>query len=231
MEENIAFNLMPERPDSSVDIATMAMELLATYNYPDFENILNKGYFRCFYGGNAYFVLVEKNSHTIIEQFEINFPLDDRQKIFCKISNFNFYSRLSDEDFAHQFSLPQYDLVSYGISYDWENIAGIFFFSKPEAGLPYSKNLMAVMAPHLHAALNNIHFFEQARRKDQVKLSKREIEVLYWISKGKTNQEIGIILGVSCFTIKNHISNIFEKMQVVNRAQATEKAFEIGYLH
>lgn len=231
MEEKISFTIGQEQANPAADIATMAIEMLTTYNYHDLENIFNRGYFRCFFGGHAYFVLVEKNSHSIIEQFEINFPKDDKKKIFCRISDLSFYIGLNDENFSRHFLLPQYNLISYGLSYDWENIAGMFFFSKPEDALHYSKNLMAVMAPHLHAALNNIHFFEHMRKKEAIKLSKRELEVLYWISRGKTNQEIGIILGVSCFTVKNHIANIFDKMDVVNRAQATEKAFELGYLH
>lgn len=231
MEEKISFKVKPEQPNPAADMATMAVELLTTYSYLDLENIFKKGYFRCLYGGNAYFVMVEKNSHTVIQQFEINFPQDDKSVIFCRISDLDFHIGINDENFANQFSLPQYNLISYGLSYDWENIAGMFFFSKPEDELSYIKNLMAVMAPHLHTALNNIHFFAHVQKKEHVKLSKREIEVLYWISRGKTNQEIGIILGISCFTIKNHIANIFDKMEVVNRAQATEKAFEIGYLH
>jgi DNA-binding CsgD family transcriptional regulator len=44
-----------------------------------------------------------------------------------------------------------------------------------------------------------------------------------WICKGKTNQEIGLILDISAFTVKNHVQRIFRKLDVVNRAQAVSK--------
>jgi DNA-binding CsgD family transcriptional regulator len=41
-----------------------------------------------------------------------------------------------------------------------------------------------------------------------------------WVAKGKTNGEIGSILNVSSFTVKNHMQRIFKKLDVFNRAQA-----------
>jgi DNA-binding CsgD family transcriptional regulator len=44
--------------------------------------------------------------------------------------------------------------------------------------------------------------------------------VLYWLAKGKTNEEIGIILGVATGTVKVHLKNIFSRLHVENRATA-----------
>ena len=41
-----------------------------------------------------------------------------------------------------------------------------------------------------------------------------------WISRGKTNKEIGMILGNSPRTINKHLEHIFEKLGVVTRAAA-----------
>jgi DNA-binding CsgD family transcriptional regulator len=41
-----------------------------------------------------------------------------------------------------------------------------------------------------------------------------------WVGKGKTNSEIGMILNISPFTVKNHLQRIFKKLDVMNRAQA-----------
>jgi transcriptional regulator EpsA len=54
-------------------------------------------------------------------------------------------------------------------------------------------------------------------------LSGREFEILEWIAMGKTNPEIGSILGISLFTVKNHVQRIFRKLNVSNRAQAVTK--------
>lgn len=54
-------------------------------------------------------------------------------------------------------------------------------------------------------------------------LSNRELDIMEWIRKGKTNQEIGLILDISAFTVKNHVQRIFKKLDVVNRAQAVAR--------
>jgi len=53
-------------------------------------------------------------------------------------------------------------------------------------------------------------------------LSPREQEIMEWVGKGKTNPEIGMILNISSFTVKNHLQRIFKKLDVMNRAQAVE---------
>lgn len=57
----------------------------------------------------------------------------------------------------------------------------------------------------------------------EVGLSAREVDIMEWVRKGKTNHEIGMILDISAFTVKNHVQRIFKKLDVVNRAQAVAK--------
>ena len=54
-------------------------------------------------------------------------------------------------------------------------------------------------------------------------LSEREIEIMDWVRIGKTNSEIGSILDISAFTVKNHLQRIFKKLDVYNRMQAVTK--------
>ncbi len=63
------------------------------------------------------------------------------------------------------------------------------------------------------------------------KLSAREVEVLRWVSEGKTSSEISVIIGVAVPTVNFHIKNIIEKMCCVNRAHATAKAVALGLLN
>ena len=51
-------------------------------------------------------------------------------------------------------------------------------------------------------------------------LSARENEVMEWVIKGKSNDDIAIILKISAYTVKNHIYRIYKKLNVCNRAQA-----------
>ena len=59
-------------------------------------------------------------------------------------------------------------------------------------------------------------------------LSERELEVLDLIARGFNNHEIGTQLHVTVKTVSNHISNIFSKLHVADRAQAIIKAREAG---
>jgi transcriptional regulator EpsA len=54
-------------------------------------------------------------------------------------------------------------------------------------------------------------------------LSEREHQIMAWVAMGKTNPEIGCILSISEFTVKNHLKSIFSKLDVTNRAQAVAK--------
>lgn len=54
-------------------------------------------------------------------------------------------------------------------------------------------------------------------------LSARETEILSWVAMGKTNADIGAILGISEFTVKNHLQRVFRKLDVSNRAQAVSR--------
>ena len=61
-------------------------------------------------------------------------------------------------------------------------------------------------------------------------LSDREMEIMAWVKLGKTNQEIGMILDISAFTVKNHLKRIFKKLGVYNRMQAVSR-FETMISH
>ena len=79
----------------------------------------------------------------------------------------------------------------------------------------------------MHAILQAIHvrysvFTESLRMR--VKLTEREGEVLELISFGKTNPEIGIILGISASTVAGHVKRIFLKLNTNDRVTAALRA-------
>lgn len=59
-------------------------------------------------------------------------------------------------------------------------------------------------------------------------LTKRELEILKLISKGMLNKEIASQLNISERTVKNHVSNIFKKIDVSDRTQAAVFAIKNG---
>jgi two-component system, NarL family, response regulator LiaR len=64
----------------------------------------------------------------------------------------------------------------------------------------------------------------------QLELSKRELEILNLLAQGHSNQEIAAKLFVSLSTVKTHIQNLFEKLDVKRRIQAVEKAKRLNLI-
>ena len=93
------------------------------------------------------------------------------------------------------------------------------------------RRLFELLLPHVDAAVRKIDglpVFEPEQVTPPILLNSliksglttREIEILEWVRNGKTNIEIGMILDISSFTVKNHLQRIFKKINVTNRAQA-----------
>ena len=74
--------------------------------------------------------------------------------------------------------------------------------------------------PKLIPALNK-KLVSMDNDKEKIEsLTDRELEVLILVAKGMFNKEIGITLDISERTVKNHLSNIFKKIEVSDRTQA-----------
>jgi DNA-binding NarL/FixJ family response regulator len=69
--------------------------------------------------------------------------------------------------------------------------------------------------------------FDSAKPLEELGLTPREAEVLLWIAQGKSNGDIGTILGCAENTVKVHIARIFEKLGFENRNSATVRALEV----
>lgn len=79
--------------------------------------------------------------------------------------------------------------------------------------------------------LLNANLEEKSNIKKRIsELTKREIDVLKMIASGAFNKEIASTLNISERTVKNHISNIFKKIQVSDRTQAAVFAIKNGII-
>jgi two-component system response regulator DegU len=61
-------------------------------------------------------------------------------------------------------------------------------------------------------------------------LSSREMEVLNYVTKGMSNKEIAVMLGISHQTVKNHVTAILRKLGVEDRTQAAIYALRRGWV-
>jgi DNA-binding NarL/FixJ family response regulator len=88
----------------------------------------------------------------------------------------------------------------------------------------------AVFGPAI--ARRMIGFFEAAASAASATpfpdLTMREREILDLVARGWSNQQIAAQLDLSIKTVRNHVSSVFTKIQVVDRAQAIVKAREAG---
>jgi DNA-binding CsgD family transcriptional regulator len=92
--------------------------------------------------------------------------------------------------------------------------------------------------PREMAELNAVanHIFTEvvdlrAGRRQNVSLSRREIECLSWASAGKTSVEMSEILGLSEYTVNHYLNRATRKLDAVNRVQAVAKAIRAGLLN
>ncbi len=87
---------------------------------------------------------------------------------------------------------------------------------------PRQARFLELLLPHMHLALQRISVGGDRRAAARA-LSPREAEVLHWLREGKSNDEIGQILGISGLTVKNHLQRLYKLLGVSNRAHAVAR--------
>jgi transcriptional regulator EpsA len=102
----------------------------------------------------------------------------------------------------------------------------LYVFSLADADTQVDPMALDVLISHVDASLRRVETLtssssEQVARAAAIQqLSSREKEVLHWVSEGKSNEEIGLILDISHNTVKNHLKRVFAKLGVSARSQA-----------
>jgi DNA-binding NarL/FixJ family response regulator len=113
------------------------------------------------------------------------------------------------------------------------NLGADDYLTKPAS----AEEVLAAIAARLdrhnekeQAAMSRVELrlnFDSAQPLEALGLTPREAEVLLWIAQGKSNGDIGTILGCAENTVKVHIARIFEKLGFENRNSATVRALEV----
>ena len=73
-------------------------------------------------------------------------------------------------------------------------------------------------------------FVPDERKRDDLRITRRELEVLELIAQGMSNREIAGKLFVSENTVKTHSSRVFDKLGAKRRTQAVQLGKELGLL-
>lgn len=77
--------------------------------------------------------------------------------------------------------------------------------------------------------LQNYNYYIEERRKDGISFTKREKQILSYLSCGLINKEIAIKLNITEDTVKSHLRRIYKKIDVNDRTQAALYAIKHNY--
>ncbi|PIY75642.1 MAG: DNA-binding response regulator, partial [Piscirickettsiaceae bacterium CG_4_10_14_0_2_um_filter_44_336] len=75
------------------------------------------------------------------------------------------------------------------------------------------------------------HFERSHLSQPSHNLTNREQEVLIFIAKGLTSKEVASLLEISNYTVKEYIKNIYRKLNISSRSEATLEAIRFGLIH
>jgi len=113
------------------------------------------------------------------------------------------------------------------------NLGADDYLTKPASAEDVLGAIHARLSRHSekeHAAISKVELkpnFSSAKPLEALGLTPREAEVLLWVAQGKSNGDIGVILGCAENTVKVHTARIFEKLGFENRNAAAVQALEV----
>ncbi|WP_370979291.1 LuxR C-terminal-related transcriptional regulator [Agaribacterium sp. ZY112] len=112
---------------------------------------------------------------------------------------------------------------------DWPCISGLFYIDSDQDQL--LRGLRSLLEGDYWVPRRLLHHFLDKNRKTpalntqpDVKLTKRERQILKLINDGATNADIATALSVSEHTVKSHLYNVYKKIGVRNRLEASNWA-------
>lgn len=154
-----------------------------------------------------------------------------------QVGDFSNYSVPFEEAAGGLQDSELHHVIAHGMCGRDGRVESFFCFSRlPKQPDAEHASLLQWLTPYLHAALVRTRY-DTLSSKLQPRLpvnspamTEREIEILGWITLGKTNWEISSILEISPLTVKNHVQNIFRKLNVQTRQEAAWRAGEGGLL-
>lgn len=85
----------------------------------------------------------------------------------------------------------------------------------------------SLLLPTLHLTLLRLNQWQARAGTLARPVSAREREILYWVREGKSNEEIGLILGISGLTVKNHLQRLYRLLGVSNRTHAIARGMAL----
>lgn len=135
------------------------------------------------------------------------------------------------------------ELLVHGVSRPQRpsEIESFFIFAHKSVTLtPQHRSHLELLMPQIHATWQRVQVVEQevnptpqpalAGAVRSGGITERERQILSWLREGMSNNEVGVVLGISALTVKNHVQKILRKLNAANRAQAVARAMSMNLL-
>jgi DNA-binding CsgD family transcriptional regulator len=127
---------------------------------------------------------------------------------------YNLLGRAHDIEYSMDYWMRAPDGIVRGLSFD----ASTRDFSERD------RDLLDVLGRHLATVLGK-RDPRLPRPAEDLGLTRREAEILAWVARGRTNEEIAAVLSVSPNTVRKHLENAFLRLGVHSRAAAIAVAY------
>ncbi|ACM20771.1 sensor helix-turn-helix transcriptional regulator, LuxR family, autoind_bind domain-containing [Geotalea daltonii FRC-32] len=200
---------------------------------------------------NAVFGIAQIGTNGLIQTYDvmnISYPeewlITYKRKNFCQVDpiakeNFSNFELQFWEDTYKKWNPPKefisaardfnlYNGIACGVRNLKSTEGSLFSVAGKLENHPREKFIIENLTPHLHTAFTT--YLSKTKAPVNFELSKREIEVLNWVKKGKSSWDISVILAISVRTVKFHVENIMVKLNAVSRTHAVAIALSAGVI-
>ncbi|WP_063657882.1 helix-turn-helix transcriptional regulator [Candidatus Arsenophonus triatominarum] len=198
---------------------TNPMNVIIINNHPDWFEFYIKGNYQ----------LIDPVIINAMERVD-DFEWDDKIMIYSEMALPKIFKKAEKYNIkkGHTFTLHDYNanlaVLSIFHTKSDNNIEDIIHNNKEKLQQLLVKTHQKFLSLYEEIERNSSQF------KSSV-LSHRENEILYWVSIGRSYQDLAKILGIKPGTIKFHMSNIVKKLGVYNAKHAIKLATELKIIH
>ena len=124
----------------------------------------------------------------------------------------------------YRFLIVEHSIEIYG-----GLVAAVFALLGIWLGLKLTKNKETIVVKEIPVPVSG-PFAQNDGKRQELGITRREIEILELIAKGMSNREIADKLFVSESTVKTHSSRLFDKLSARRRTQAVQIGKELGLI-
>ncbi len=124
----------------------------------------------------------------------------------------------------------QFLVLSYSFEIYAALIAAVFAALGIWLGLKLTRPRPEIVVKEILIPAPQLPFRSDDTQRDQLGITRRELEILELVAQGLTNREIATKLFVSENTVKTHCSHTFDKLGAKRRTQAVQLGKQLGLL-